>query len=303
MYFLTIIAQTAETDFDLWIKRAHPDITVIDRTVLDDHAVQWHIGQALEKSLMDSIRREFRVDILQRATDAPPIRLFIADMDSTIVSGETLDDMAAKAGIGDQIAAITDRAMRGELDFKQALKERVSMLAGQPESLITDTLAEMNLNPGAEELLRHLKSNGVYCVLISGGFTQFTGHVAARLGFDAHFGNELILSSRAERSEAEGSAQISPLPSVGRDDNLFLTGDVAEPILDKDFKLQKLQELQTEMGLTADQVMAIGDGANDLPMLMAAGMGIAYHGKPILREALLNRIDYTGLGSLRPVFD
>jgi len=182
--------------------------------------------------------------------------------------------MAELAGIGNEIATITTRAMRGELDFEQALVERVKMLSDKPKTLIDDALAEITLNSGAEKLLMHLKSKGIYCVLISGGFTPFTSFVAEKLGFDAHFGNELIM----------------------KDD--CLSGLVKFPILDKDFKAKKLQEFKDQMQLNDTQTMAIGDGANDLPMLQSAGLGVAYHGKPLLRDTCMNRIDYGDLSTL-----
>lgn len=272
MPILTFVTPNPTQDFDLWIKKSHPDIAIADRVVIDDRAVQWRIDTPITKETADMIRQEFRIDLFQ--TTGSAIKLFMADMDSTIVSGETLDDMAAKLGIGDQIAAITARAMRGELDFETALTERIKLIAGMPVSVIDDTLAEMKINKDAKALLSALKAKGVYCVLISGGFTQFTSAISSQLGFDAHFGNELII--------ADG----------------VLTGDVKRPILDKAFKQAKMAELMAEMNLTADQVMAVGDGANDLPMLNHAGAGVGYYPKPLLKDALINRIEYTDLSSL-----
>ncbi len=273
MPILTFVTPRHEKDFDLWIKRSYPDIEIEDRAVIDGHAVRWISPEFLDKTVLDSIRAEFKIDVFQ-TPDKPNHKLFLADMDSTIVMGETLDDMAEMAGIGDKISDITARAMRGELDFEQALTERVKMLEGMPASLIDRTLNDLKLNAGAEKLLIHLKSKGIYCVLISGGFTQFTSHVASKLGFDAHFGNDLIINEDK------------------------FTGTVKFPILDKNFKAQKLAELQKSMDLTPDQIIAIGDGANDLPMLQSAGLGVAYHGKPLLRDALINRIDFGDLSSL-----
>ncbi len=272
MHVLTFVTPNPTQDFDLWIKKSHPDIIIDDRTVLDDRAVRWNIQNPLDKNIIDAIRREFRVDVFQ--TNATAIKLFMADMDSTIVSGETLDDMAKLVGIGDKVADITERAMRGELDFEAAIDERVSLLAGMSTDIIGQALGAMTLNKGAWELLAHLKYKGVYCVLISGGFTQFTSAVANDLGFDVHFGNELIIKGDV------------------------LTGEVQRPILDKNFKLQKLSDLKSQMQLIDDEIMAIGDGANDLPMLSNAGVGVAYHGKPILKNAMVNRIEYTDLSSL-----
>jgi phosphoserine phosphatase len=273
MPILTFVTPAPQKDFDLWIKKSYPDIEIEDRAVIDDHAVRWISLKFLDKAVLDAIRAEFKIDVFQTPYK-PNYKLFLADMDSTIVMGETLDDMADMAGIGDKISDITVRAMRGELDFEQALTERVKMLEGMPASLIDRALKDLKLNAGAEKLLTHLKSKGIYCVLISGGFTQFTSHVTKQLGFDAHFGNELIINGDK------------------------FAGTVTFPILDKNFKDQKLVELQKSMDLTSDQIIAIGDGANDLPMLQSAGLGVAYHGKPLLRDALINRIDFGDLSSL-----
>lgn len=274
MHVLTFVTPNPQPDFDLWIKKSYPDIEIEERELIDDRAVNWFIASPLSKEICDSIRREFRVDIFQQDTGHRHKKLFLADMDSTIVTGETLDDMATKIGIGEKVTEITTRAMRGELDFEEALTKRVSLLKGQSSDIIDDLLGEIKLNTGAEKLLKHLKSNDVYCVLISGGFTQFTSAVADQLGFDAHFGNELII------------------------DGDQFTGDVKRPILDKNFKKQKLDELSNQMHLKPHEILAVGDGANDLPMLQAAGMGIGYYPKPLLQDALINQIEYTDLSSL-----
>lgn len=273
MPILTFVTPEPKAEFDLWVKQSHPEIKIRKRTVIDPYATRWETDRVLTKDRMDFIRKEFHIDVFQ-TEEENDIRLLIADMDATIVEGETLDDMAAMAGIGDEIAAITDRAMRGELDFKQALTERVKRLQGYPAALIDRVLNSMVYSSGVAELMAHLKARKVHCVLVSGGFTQFTARVAADLGFDAHFGNTLCVEDG------------------------IMTGAVAEPILDKNFKYQKLLELKARQGITAEQVMAIGDGANDVPMLEAAGVGIAYHAKPIVRDAIANRIDYTDLKSL-----
>lgn len=274
MQILTFVTPNPQVDFDLWIKKSYPDIMIADRHVHDERAVDWFIDVPIDKSLCDQIRREFRIDVFQQDVNERGKKLFLADMDSTIVHGETLDEMAIRAGIGDKITEITARAMRGELDFESALTERVGMLAGLPMSVLEDTLADTKINEGADQLLRHLKAQGIYCVLISGGFTQFTSHFADMLGFDAHFGNALVIKDNA------------------------LTGDVERPILDKEFKQKKLVELSASIGVKPHEAMAIGDGANDLPMLQAAGMGVGYYPKPLLKDALVNRIEYTDLASL-----
>lgn len=209
---------------------------------------------------------EDKIDVFITGIENRRKKLVIADMDSTIVSGETLDELAAHAGVKDKIAPITERAMRGELDFKQALRARVALLKDLPETALAQTLAQTNLNPGADILIRNMKNTGATCVLVSGGFTQFTAAFAQKAGFDHHHGNLLHI------------------------ENGLLTGEVGEPILDKDSKVTFMQYYMDELNLTPGDVLAIGDGANDLPMLETAGLGIGYHPKPLLRDTLDNCI-------------
>lgn len=198
-------------------------------------------------------------------------KLLIADMDSTIVEGETLDDLAAFAGLKDQIAAITARAMNGELDFKAAIKERVGLLKGLSEDKLTEALAQTHLNPGAESFVQTMKESGAHCVLVSGGFTVFTQAIAHRVGFHANHGNILGISDGA------------------------LDGTVKDPILDKNAKVYFLDLYLKEHGLTPDQAVTIGDGANDLPMLKAAGLGIGYHPKLVVANEIDNVIRHGDL--------
>lgn len=197
-----------------------------------------------------------------QARKAGAKKLLIADMDATMVAGETLDEIAAQAGIGEQVAAITARAMRGELDFETALNERVRLLTGQPSALLDKVLEAMTLNSGARTLVGTMKEAGATCVLVSGGFTFFTGAVAGLCGFDHHHGNNLGIMGEQ------------------------LTGKVTLPILDKNAKLKFLNHYVQEAGIDLADSLAIGDGANDLPMLAAAGLGIGYHPKPLVEEAL-----------------
>lgn len=201
-------------------------------------------------------------------------RLLLADMDSTIVTTETLDELAAFAGLKERIAAITARAMNGELDFKAALRERVGMLAGLPVEALERTWAETVLMPGAEALVRTMRASGAHCALVSGGFTFFTGRVADRVGFHAHYSNTLLIED-------------------GR-----LTGKVAEPILDKDAKLATLKRLAAELGLPLSAAVTVGDGANDLPMLQSAGLGVAFRAKPVVAAAARAKVDHGDLRAL-----
>ena len=201
-------------------------------------------------------------------------KLLLADMDATIVTGETLDDLAELAGIGEEISAITTRAMRGELDFEEALRARVGKLAGFPEALLHDAYNRMTLSVGARTLVRTMVHFGARCVLVSGGFTFFTSRVAERCGFDAHHGNELGVSFDK------------------------LTGEVIPPILDKGAKLSYLYKYCSLLGIDVAEAVTVGDGANDLPMLQAAGLGVGYHPKPAVQAGVKNSIIHTDLISL-----
>ena len=201
-------------------------------------------------------------------------RLLVADMDSTIVTGETLDELADFAGLKPRIAAITARAMNGELDFKAALRERVAMLRGLPVDALERTWDRVQLTPGARELVATMRAHGAVAALVSGGFSFFTGRVAQLCGFDLHRSNVLL------------------------DDGAALTGLVAEPILDRDTKLATLTGLATEHALPMAATLAVGDGANDLDMLRAAGLGVAFHAKPIVAAAAQARVDHGDLRAL-----
>ena len=199
-------------------------------------------------------------------------RLLLADMDSTIIEQECLDEIAAFAGVKDKIAAITARAMAGELDFESALKERVSYLKDLPETVLDEVIREhITLAPGAQTLVQTMNASAATTILVSGGFTYFTARIADACGFAHHFGNTLII------------------------DNGALTGNVGTPILGKQAKQQTLRRFRSDAGLDASQTLAIGDGANDKDMIVEAGLGIAIHGKPVLRHAAHAAIDHGDL--------
>jgi phosphoserine phosphatase len=199
-------------------------------------------------------------------------RLFIADMDSTIIGCECLDELADFAGVKDKVSAITERAMRGEIGFEAALRERVAMLNGLPIAALQRCYDErVRLNPGARTLVRTLAAHGARCVLVSGGFGFFTRRVAGAAGFHAERANRLI------------------------EDGETLTGEVGEPILGRAAKLQALHEEAAALGVALSDATAIGDGANDLAMIEAAGLGVAYRAKPVVAAQAACRIEHADL--------
>ena len=201
--------------------------------------------------------------------------LLVADMDSTMIGVECIDELADYAGVRDQVAAVTERAMLGELDFEAALEARVALLKGLEEAAIDRCHEErVRITPGATALVRTMRRGGAYCLLVSGGFTRFADRVAREIGFDAAAANRLDVTD-------------------GR-----LGGTVARPILAADGKRRALVEAAARRGVELEQALAVGDGANDIPMLEAAGLGIAYHAKPAAAAAADARIDHNDLSAL-----
>jgi len=201
-------------------------------------------------------------------------RLLVADMESTIIAQEMLDEIAAHAGLGPGIAEVTARAMAGELDFEAALKARVDLLAGLPETLLDELAGIMTPNPGAQSLVASMRAQGAYCALLSGGFDCFTARIRTLCGFNEHRANRLLAAK-------------------GR-----LTGEVARPILGRESKLAAMEELCARLALTTAEACAVGDGANDLAMVAAAGLGVAYRGKEVLRSGAGVRVDHSDLTAL-----
>ncbi|MGR3635614.1 MAG: phosphoserine phosphatase SerB [Shimia sp.] len=215
------------------------------------------------------------VDLVIQPAEGRRKKMLLADMDSTMIEQECIDELADEAGVGDRVKDITARAMNGELDFDDALTERVGLLKGLDESVIAKVLAErITLMPGGPALLATMKADGAYAALVSGGFTAFTAKVASELGFDENRANTLLV--------ADGT----------------LSGDVGRPILGREAKVQALKEITARLGLTQDDVMAVGDGANDLGMLSLAGAGVALHAKPSVAAECDIRINHGDLTAL-----
>jgi phosphoserine phosphatase len=201
-------------------------------------------------------------------------RLLIADMDSTMIAQECIDELAALAGVGERVSAITGMAMRGELEFEAALRQRLALLARLPIERVHELVEATRFTSGGRTLVQTMRSHGAFTVLVSGGFVPFTNHVAAALGFDEHRANELVIEDG------------------------FLSGRAREPILGRDAKANALKELRGRLGLGDHETLAVGDGANDVEMIEAAGLGVAFHAKPILRKAADVQIDHGDLTAL-----
>ncbi|MGE4327495.1 MAG: phosphoserine phosphatase SerB [Pseudodonghicola sp.] len=215
------------------------------------------------------------VDLVVQPAEGRKKKMLLADMDSTMIQQECIDELADMAGVGDHVKAITARAMNGELDFEGALIERVALLQGLPAQVIEQVLEErITLMPGGKTLLATMRGNGAYAVLVSGGFTAFTRTVAAWLGFDENRANTLII---------EGEV---------------LAGKVQMPILGRAAKVEALEQVTARLGLSEAEVIAVGDGANDLGMLGRAGTGVALHAKPAVAAECDVRVNFGDLTAL-----
>lgn len=230
-----------------------------------------------QRSLAERLRTLVAVtDVVVQPAAHRRKKLFLADMDSTMIGQECIDELADYAGLRTHVAAITERAMRGEIAFEPALRERVALLQGLPVSAVEEVLRDrIRLTPGARNLVATMRANGARTCLVSGGFTLFTDRVAAMIGFDEARANRLTVIDGGK-----------------------LAGLVAEPIFGRNGKRAALLELRQALGLARHDTMAVGDGANDLDMIVEAGLGVAYHAKPTVAEAAAARIDHGDLTAL-----
>lgn len=237
---------------------------------LDFSGLDTGVADALATRILEG----WAVDVVAQPAKGRRKRLLVADMDSTMVTGETLDELADFAGLKDRISAITARAMNGEIGFEAALRERVGLLKGLSEDCLAKTWDRIEFTPGAHALVRTMKKHGATAVLVSGGFKFFTAKVRDACGFDRDIANDLII--------ADG----------------MLTGQVGDTIIGREAKLATLNGFAAELGITPAQAVAVGDGANDLDMLRAAGLGVAFHAKPVVAAEARVRIDHGDLTAL-----
>jgi phosphoserine phosphatase len=269
MFVLNVIGKGA--DPELFAGLGVSAVEVLSAGFAFDIPVADHAALAMARERA----KDLKLDINLVRTDHRRKKLLVADMDSTIINVECLDELADMAGLKPRIAAITERAMRGELEFEAALKERVGMLKGLKLDALERTYAErVRLNPGAKSLLATMRAHGAHTMLVSGGFGYFTRRVAEAAGFHVERGNVLL------------------------DDGAALTGEVGMPILGREAKLQALEEAVTSLGIGFADSLAVGDGANDLAMIQRAGLGVAYHAKPVVAEAAGVAINHNDLTAL-----
>lgn len=237
-----------------------------------DILLEGEVAQTL--AVLEPWALENKLDVIVQNAEGRAKKALLADMESTIIHQEMLDELAAHAGIEAQVKEITARAMNGELDFKAALAERLRLLKGVPETVVNDLKRKITIMEGAAALVTAMRQRGVACVLVSGGFTCFIEPVAKALGFTDYFGNVLEIKDGA------------------------ISGAIVEPLLTRESKRAILAQTAQNLGVAEAEILAVGDGANDIPMLQAAGLGVAYHGKPNVQKAAPHNIRFADLRAL-----
>ncbi len=240
------------------------------------HAYARVVDEAMLRAEYREVAEDRDKDIVvQRLSERQrPKKMFFFDMDSTLIQGETIDELAKMAGVGDQVKAVTAAAMRGELEFPESFKYRVALLKGLPEERVLEALERIPLMEGAERLFRTLRHRGIKTGVLSGGFTFFGDHLQKKLGIDFVHANVLDVADGA------------------------VTGAVRTRIVDGAYKAELIQEIAAREGIPLSQVVAVGDGANDLPMLRLAGLGVAFHAKPVVRAEAKAAMTHVGLDGL-----
>ena len=278
MYTVTVLAAPARADLTEERVEALRDLFAGGHIIwLDDSIAAEFPAEALppDAAAIADDTRLAGFDLVIQPTEGRRKAVLLADMDSTMIQQECIDELADMAGVGPRVAAITARAMNGELNFHEALIERVSLLAGLNELVIQQVLDErITIAPGGRTLIATMRAQGAYCALVSGGFTAFTAPIAAELGFNEHRANALLA------------------------DEGVLTGHVGLPILGREAKIEALEEITAQHGLTPADAIVVGDGANDLGMIQLAGTGVALHAKPVVAAQAGVRIDHGDLTAL-----
>ena len=279
---LTLIASSCQLTDEL-VEKISKNIAsnsaiVINTDWLSENACDIYfskIDPSIAEKLAQEIIADLPIDYIAQYTENREKKLLISDMDSTIITIECIDEIADFAGVKEQVSAITERAMRGEIDFIAALNERVGLLKGLPETTLQQVYNErLKFMSGAKELVATMRKFGAYTVLVSGGFDFFTARVAHELGFHENSANSLEI--------IDGK----------------LTGKAIPPILDKQAKLNSLMQISQQRRISTSDVLAVGDGANDLPMIVAAGLGVAYHAKPLVQQSARAKINHNDLTAL-----